>query len=282
LRNAVDHAIELPEERRAKGKPEEGQLQVSCAERSGSQLALQIRDDGRGIDREAVAGRAGVPVPKDDVELLALVVRPGLSTLDHATHASGRGLGMEIVKRIVVDQLGGKLRLETVRDQGTTFTLTVPLSVSVLDVFTFICSGRRLAVPLSSVEALTEIEAGSVLVAPQPERRAHEVRLLKHRGASVPLYCLSSLLGFSKEGRRGSKAILMRRESDLFAFEVDSMIGRQEVVVRPLADPLVRVEGVTGSTDLGDGQPTLVLDLLLLAQRGSRSEAAFGLQAKSV
>lgn len=282
LRNAVDHALELPEERRAKGKPEEGRLQISCAERSGSQLALEIRDDGRGIDREEVARRAGVPVPKDDAELLALIARPGLSTLDRATHASGRGLGMEIVKRIVVDQLGGKLRLETVRDQGTTFTMTVPLSVSVLDVFTFICSGRKLAVPLSSVEALTEIENGAVLAAPQPERRLHEVRLLKHRGASVPLYCLSSLLGFAKAERSSSKAILMRRDSDLLAFEVDSMIGRQEVVVRPLADPLVSVEGITGSTDLGDGQPTLVLDLLLLAQRGSRSEAAFGRQAKSV
>jgi two-component system chemotaxis sensor kinase CheA len=274
LRNAVDHAIELPAERTAKGKPAEGLLQVRCFERSGNQLALEVSDDGRGIDRERVARRAGVPAPQDDAELLALITQPGLSTLDQATHVSGRGLGMDIVKRIVVDQLAGKLQLWTARDQGTRFTLTVPLSVTVLDVFSFRCSERTFVTPVRSVETLAEIEPGAVRVTPQPQGGAAAVRLFEHRGESVPLFRLSHLLGLSAPPSERTKAILIRGEAELLAFEVDKMLGQQEVVVRPLSDPLVRVEGVTGSTDLGDGQPTLVLDLLALMQRTGMNESS--------
>jgi two-component system chemotaxis sensor kinase CheA len=274
LRNAVDHAIELPAERTAKGKPAEGSLQVRCFERSGNLLALEVSDDGRGIDRERVARRAGVPAPQDDAELLALINQPGLSTLDQATHVSGRGLGMDIVKRIVVDQLAGKLQLWTARDQGTRFTLTVPLSVTVLDVFSFRCSERTFVTPVRSVETLAEIEPGAVRAAPQPQAGKAVVRLFEHRGASVPLFRLSHLLGLSTPPAERTKAILIRGEAELLAFEVDRMLGQQEVVVRPLTDPLVRVEGVTGSTDLGDGQPTLVLDLLALMQRAGMAESS--------
>jgi two-component system chemotaxis sensor kinase CheA len=100
------------------------------------------------------------------------------------------------------------------------------------------------------------------------------VRLLQHRGLSVPLFCLSSLLGLGGQPVTSTKAILLRGESELLAFEVDRMLGQQEIVVRPLTDPLVSVDGVTGSTDLGDGRPTLVLDPLLLVQRGAREARA--------
>jgi two-component system chemotaxis sensor kinase CheA len=273
LRNAVDHAIEPPDERRHKGKPEEGQLRISCSERSGNQLALEVSDDGRGIDRESVARRAGVSVPKDDAELLALVVRPGLSTLDHATHVSGRGLGMDIVQRVVVGELGGKLQLRTALDQGTRFTLLVPLSVTVLEAFSFSCAERTFVIPVSAVEALAEIEPQRVTPAPNPGAQASSARLLEHRGASVPLYRLSSLLGIATPDPPSAKAILVRREDELFAFQVDRMLGQQEIVVRPLRDPLVTVAGVTGSTDLGDGRPTLVIDPLQLMQLQSGREA---------
>ncbi|HVZ36971.1 MAG TPA: chemotaxis protein CheW, partial [Polyangiaceae bacterium] len=208
-----------------------------------------------------------VPTPEEDAELLALITQPGLSTLDQATHVSGRGLGMDIVKRIVVDQLAGKLQLWTERDQGTRFTLTVPLSVTVLDVFSFRCSERTFVTPVRSVETLAEIEPGAVRSAPQPHGGEPAVRLFEHRGASVPLFRLSRLLGLNTAPSERTNAIFIRNEAELLAFEVDKMLGQQEVVVRPLTDPLVRVEGVTGSTDLGDGVPTLVLDLLTLMQR---------------
>jgi two-component system chemotaxis sensor kinase CheA len=265
LRNAVDHAIEPADERAAAGKPLEGRLRIVCAERGGSRLELQVTDDGRGIDREAVAARAGLPVPATDTELLALIVRPGLSTLDAATHTSGRGLGMEIVKRIVVDELGGSLGMTTEAGVGTTFRVEVPLSVTIVDAFAFACGGDTFVVAASAVEELREVEPGAVVDAPRRRGAATGARLLRLRDRECPLYSLAPLLGAPAGGGPRPKAILLRDERGAIAFEVDRMIGRQEIVVRPIADPLVRVKGVAGTTDLGDGRPTLVLDLLALA-----------------
>jgi len=267
LRNAVDHAIELPDERRRQGKPEEGHIQIACFDRADGRLEITVADDGRGVDRTRVAGRAGLPVPADDAGLLALITRPGLSTLDEATRTSGRGLGMDIIKRIVVDELGGELRMRTAVGNGTRFELVVPLSVAVMDVFSFVCGGRTFVVPVSSVDELLEIVPEQVTEAPDPHHHGTGVRLLKHRGATVPLFALNALLGLGSAESAHPKAIVVRRDSESFAFQVDRMLGQQDVVVRPLADPLVDVEGVAGSTDLGDGQPTLVLDFLGLLRR---------------
>ncbi len=274
LRNAVDHALEAPEARRAAGKPEEGQLRISCRTQSATQLALVISDDGRGVDAEKVARRAGCEVPKTDAQLLALITRTGLSTLDQATHTSGRGLGMDIVKRVVEGELGGELRLRTERGKGTEFTLIVPLSVTIFDVFTFVSGGSTYVVPVSAVDDLTEIDAEDVSEAPSPTGKGAMVRLLEHRGSTLPLYRVDTLLGRSGESAVSPKAIIVRREAHAFAFEVDRMLGQKEVVVRPLRDPLVRVRGVSGSTDLGDGEPTLVLDLLSLLQPSTSGSQA--------
>ncbi len=265
VRNAVDHAIELPDVRVARGKPAEGRIRISCEATSTSHLKLIVSDDGAGIDATKVAQRANKPVPESDVELLALITRPGLSTLDAASRTSGRGLGMDIVKRIVVDELGGQLQLHTRLGEGTRFTLTVPLTVTILDAFTLVASDRTYVVPVSSVEDLVEVEPQSVSEGPNPAA-VTPVRMLRHRGATLPLFSLSSLLGVGTPGAPRPKAIIVRRDHHGFAFEVDQMIGQQEVVVRPLNDALVKVRGISGATDLGDGQPTLVLDLLGLLE----------------
>lgn len=285
LRNAVDHAIEPVAARLAAGKPEEGQIRVTCRRRSDNQLELIIEDDGAGIDRKKIAGRAGLPVAMSDDELLALVSRPGLSTRDQVTQTSGRGMGMDIVRRIVVDELGGEMGLQTQPGQGTRFTLIVPLSITILDVFSFRCAGRVFVVPVSAVDDFAELDPSRVHRTPGVgnERTA---QLLSHRSATIPLFRLSTLLGLPR-GRAdpadpvdpadpaayGTKAIIVRRNAEVFGFEVDRLIGQQEVVVRPLQDPLVKVVGIAGSTDLGDGQATLVLDLHALAQNVSRLTA---------
>jgi two-component system chemotaxis sensor kinase CheA len=276
LRNAVDHAIEAPQDRVRAGKPEEGHIRVTCFDRSDGRLELAVADDGRGVDREKVARRAGCPVPDDDDELLALLARTGLSTLEQPTHTSGRGIGMDIVKRTVVDELGGELRLRSTPGTGTVFSMVVPLSVAIVDVFSFVCAGRMFVVPVSAVDELADIVPDQVRDAPHPEHTGVTARLLSHRGTSVPLFTLSSLLGLAESSTWRPKAIIVRRASETFAFQVDAMLGQQDVVVRPLADPLVEVEGVSGSTDLGDGCPTLVLDLpgLLRKSRSSAKEAA--------
>jgi two-component system chemotaxis sensor kinase CheA len=194
-----------------------------------------------------------------------------LSTLDAATHTSGRGLGIDIVKEIAVGELGGELLLSTTPGAGTTFTLRVPVSITIMDAFALECGGETFVVPVSAVDALTDITAEAVSETPEPSRRSAHVRLLRHRGNTIPLFSLGSLLGMPSTRSERSKAVIVRRQEDSFAFEVDRMLGKQEVVVRPVNDPLVEVDGVSGSTDLGDGRPTLVLDLLGLMGREQRA-----------
>ncbi|RYZ40851.1 MAG: chemotaxis protein CheA, partial [Myxococcaceae bacterium] len=143
VRNAVDHALELPEERVSAGKPPEGLVRLGCHARSSGQLEITLRDDGRGVDAKAVAKAANAPVPESADGLLDLLCRPGLSTRQEATRTSGRGMGMDIVRRIVVEQLGGELRMETRKGVGTTFTLRVPLTVTLVDAIVFECAGLK-------------------------------------------------------------------------------------------------------------------------------------------
>lgn len=261
VRNAVDHAIETPDERVRRGKPQEGLVRVTCTEYSNARLVLSVSDDGRGIDRETVARRAGAEVPETDAELLDLLCRPGLSTRDEVSTVSGRGMGLDIIRRVAVEQLGGELGVSSVWKVGTTFTMTVPLTVSIVDAFTFECAGQRFVVPVAIVDEIVEVEEGA---ATRIAGSSKNVRVFARRGESVPLLPLEELFHLGEERKGTRKAIVVRRAGEPIAFAVDRMIGQQEVVVRPLEDPLVQVPGITGATDLGDGQPTLVVDLVAL------------------
>lgn len=274
IRNAADHALESPAERRAAGKPETGLITVVAVERSDNQLELTISDDGRGVDAAAVARRAGVPVPATDDGLLELLTRPGLSTKSEITTTSGRGVGMDVVKRIAVDELRGALAMTTIRGQGTTFVLRVPLSITIVDAFSFVSGGETFVVPVAMVEEIQELDPTRTVRGPDrrrmarttPDRRqvARGTDMIERRGEAVPLLRLDEIFGLAAEGAAGRKVIIVRRNGEPFAFAVDRMLGQQEVVVRPLEDRLVRVDGISGTTDLGDGKPTLVLDLVAL------------------
>lgn len=268
VRNAVDHAIEPPAERERLGKPSAGTLSIRCFERASNQLELSVSDDGAGIDRERVARMARVPVPRDDATLLTLITRPGLSTQEVANSRSGRGMGMDIVRRVTVETLGGELQLNSSRHVGTTFTLRIPLSISILDALSLVCGSQTFVVPMASVEEIIELDDAQLVRAPSPVRRAAPLALLRQHGAEIPLVELSAL--FALPGApKATSAIVVRHGDQRFAFAVDKMLAQQEVVIRPLEDPLVKVHGITGTTDLGDGQPTLVLDLVSLAGRSS-------------
>jgi two-component system chemotaxis sensor kinase CheA len=262
LRNAVDHAIETPDERLRRGKPEAGLVRIECSSSSNRWLELRVIDDGRGIDAAAVAKRAGAALPANSSGLLALVCRSGLSTRDVATTVSGRGMGMEIVQRIVTEQLGGELTLATELGRGTTFTLKVPLSISVIDAFSFVCAGQRFVTPVGTVEEIVEVDQRAVVEAPNAATKS-AIKLVRHRGRVVPLLSLAHVFELERSLTENT-ALIVRRGDEAVAFAVDRMLGQQEVVVRPLNDILVKVPGVSGATDLGDGQPTLVLDLFQL------------------
>ncbi len=266
VRNAVDHGIELPAERRAANKPEEGLVRIAASSRSSTQLELLISDDGRGVDAARVAARAVVEVPATDAALLELLCRPGLSTAAEVTTTSGRGMGMDIVKRVVVDQLGGQLLLSTTIGVGTTFSLVVPLTIAIVDAFTAQCGGERFVVPVSMVEEIVEIDPTRVVSAPvSTAAGAAQLGMFERRGEAVPLFDLAAVLQTSRGEGPPGKGLVVRRAGQPVAFAIHRVLSQQEVVVRPLADPLVNVPGVTGATDLGDGRPTLVLDLVALA-----------------
>ena len=265
VRNAVDHGIEDRAGRLRAGKEEEGRLRIESSAVGSAQLEIRVIDDGRGIDRDALARRAGAPVPDTESEMLALLCRAGLSTRDEVSDTSGRGMGMDIVRRIVVEQLGGQLAVRSERGVGTTFVLRVPLTISIIDAFTFESAGQRFAVPLASVDEILEVDPASVRQGPSGAG-LDRVGLLERRGAAVSVVHLDAVLGLARGRDRDAarKGLVLRGELPV-AFLVDRMLGQQEIVVRPLLDPLVSVTGITGATDLGDGKPTLILDLVALA-----------------
>jgi two-component system, chemotaxis family, sensor kinase CheA len=276
VRNAVDHGIEPPRERERNGKRAEGTVIISCSSRSNTRLELAIQDDGRGVDAAAVARRLEVPVPDSDAALLELLCQPGFSTRDEATTTSGRGLGMDIVKRIVLDQLGGELTMQTTPGRGTTFTLQIPLSVAIVDAFVVECAGERFVVPVSIVEEIVDM-SDERLISPPRSGMATAVRplgMMQRRGETLALYSLAALLGSPHQTRPGQRALVIRRAGEPVGFLLDGVRGQQEAVIRPLVDPLVRVSGVSAATDLGDGRPTLVLDLAALVAFGQRRSKA--------
>lgn len=257
VRNAMDHAIETPDQRAAIGKPRAGTIRVSCVEVAGNHIELVVADDGCGIDRALIAGRARRAIA-DDTELLEVLTTSGFSTREAATMTSGRGIGMDIVRRIAVGDLGGELSMTTQPGVGTSFTLRVPVTIAVMDVFSFQCGSQVFVVPAVAIEEIFEVLPEMLETPPASEisSRSH----VERRGQPIPVVSLGAILAIDS-GARARKALVFRGTSHPIAFTVDRMIGRQEVVVRPIDDPLVDVPGIAGATDLGDGRPTLVLDL---------------------
>jgi two-component system chemotaxis sensor kinase CheA len=267
VRNAVDHAIEPVEERLARGKPRAGRVKVSCFDVGSNQLELVVEDDGRGIDRRKIAERAGQRID-DDASLLDVLTAPGFSTRDAVTRTSGRGLGMDIVRRIATGALGGELAMSTTPGAGTTFTLRVPLTIAVVDVFSFVCGRQTFVVPVSSVDEIFELRADQDILVPAASHARAPVHVVERRGQVIPLRSLATLLAIDG-GDQARKAIVIRCQGAPVGFTVDRMLGRHEVVVRPVDDVLVKVTGIAGSADLGDGRPTLVLDLHALHARAA-------------
>jgi two-component system, chemotaxis family, sensor kinase CheA len=265
LRNAVDHGIESAPERLRRGKPPQGKIRVGCVMRTNRQLQITISDDGGGIDR-AVVARASGQVVDDDAALLEAICRPGLSTREQATSTSGRGMGMDIVQKIVVRQLGGELELTTSPEEGTTFILRIPLTVAIVDAFTVQCGDERFVVPVAVVDEIVEIDPARIVRGPPSAGRP--LAMIVRRGEAVPLVHLTRALGREPDADAEAgalRALVVRRGADSIAFRLDRVLAQQETVVRPLLDPLVQVIGIAGSTDLGDGRATLVLDLVSIA-----------------
>jgi len=273
VRNAVSHGIEGVDERIAAGKPPEGTISLS-ASAAGEIVTLDIADDGHGVDTERVLARAarlGVPVPPtpDDAALLDLISSPGFSTRDESDRTSGRGFGMAVVRK-TVQELGGVIRMTSTPGRGTRFSIDLPLTLAITDALIARVGSQTFAVPQTTVREVIEIEASAV-------RAVEHGEMAPYRGAAIPVFRLSSILGLPQPAGGRFHAFIVGTGAATVGLLADRILGQREIVVRAIADPLIRVEGVSGATDLGDGRAVLILDTSAIgrmARAGGTSSAA--------
>lgn len=274
IRNAVDHGIEAPQERIALGKPAEGTITLS-AEQKGSRIFVRLSDDGRGIDRERVRAKAiekGLIAPDadlSDAEIDDLICSPGFSTAASVSNISGRGVGMDVV-RSNVEALGGRVEISSVPGAGTTLTLSLPLSLAILDGMIVRVCDQRFVIPLASVVEAIRPEPGQV----QKTSPTSEVFAL--RGSYLPLRRLSQIFslhsGDPLPAEDSTVVVVETGTTGTMALMIDCIDDRREVVIKSLETNLHPVPGLGGATILGDGSIALILDVEALL--GSERRAA--------
>ena len=275
VRNAIDHGLETPAQRRAAGKDETGSLTLSAAHQ-GANILIEISDDGRGLDRERILRKAaerGIAVPDNpsDGQVWDLVFAPGFSTRDEATDLSGRGVGMDVVKKNIA-ALGGQVEIRSRPGEGTTVAIRLPLTMAIVDGMSVSAGGEVFIVPLAMV-------VESLLPAPGQVRSiAGEARVLRVREDYIPLVDLAAQYGL-QPAERGEDAppriaVVVEADGRRLALEVDELLGQQQVVVKNLESNYKRVAGVSGATILGDGRVALIVDAGGLAQSAPVPAAA--------
>jgi two-component system, chemotaxis family, sensor kinase CheA len=274
VRNAVDHGIEPPSERRAAGKPERAHLTLR-AEQRGAEIRIEVADDGRGLDAAAIranaVARGLVPAAKAaalaDHEIFQFIFEPGLSTAATITETSGRGVGMDIVLAIV-RRLNGNVSIRSERGRGTMFTLVLPVSAALQTALIVRVGDQSLAIPERHVMAVADIAADAISLV-----GSH--RSILHREALLPLYGLGRLLGMDDGAATAKRlrepVVVTGNGRQMIGLEVDAIEQRQELFLRDLDPRLASFPGVGGASVLGDGRIVLVLDgdeLLQIAARG--------------
>ncbi len=275
VRNAVDHGIEPVDDRLASGKPARGTVSLN-AFHQGTQVVLEIRDDGRGIDLDMVRDHAvknGL-VKADDAkrlleqDILNLVFEPGFSTATEITEISGRGVGMDVV-RTVLDRLKGTVQITTEKGKGTTIQLRMPLTLASIQTLLFRVSGRLFAVPLSSVVEITRISEQEI-------HRVDQREVLRLREQVLTLVRLNKLsrihaVDEHEEKKKKSFVVVIGQAEKRFGLVVDSMVGEEELVIKALPGEIVSSDLVSGASILGDGTVVLILNVPTILTRLSRS-----------
>lgn len=276
MRNAVDHGIETPAARAAAGKSQTATITLRARQRA-SEFRLEVSDDGRGLDAEAIRAKAVSRGLVEEAEsrnltpdrIYRFVFAPGFSTAAAVTETSGRGVGMDVVMHTVT-RLGGRVDIRTEIGVGTSFILRLPLSAAVLPALLVEIAGQTLAIPERNIVAVEEIESDRL-------RQAGGRRVLLRGNVALPLHALAGLLGMAQSARAGGHAVVVASGEASIAIEVDRLLRRQELLLRDLHPALAALPGVGGAALLGDGSPILVLDadaLVELARSGGRRREA--------
>ncbi|WP_449065410.1 chemotaxis protein CheW [Planomonospora algeriensis] len=270
VRNAVDHGIETSAERVAKGKDPQGTLTLRAAH-EGGHVVVEIKDDGAGIDVDRVAQTAldrGV-VTRDQLarmdsrEIIALVFRPGFSTAKKVTNVSGRGVGMDVVKTNI-EQIGGAVDVDSTLGAGTTWRLTIPLTLAIIQALTVECGAERYAIPQVGVDELVFVDGQSG----QTIEHVSGAPVYRLRGKLLPLVRLDETLGLPvRNSDRDVYIAVLQADGRRFGLVVDRVLNTEEIVVKPLSGRMKDVGVYAGSTIVGDGKVALILDIPSLARR---------------
>jgi len=260
LRNCIDHGIEPVEERAALKKPPRGRVLVS-ARRARDRVVIEIEDDGRGMDAAKLRAAAVVrglltadsAAHLTDREAFLLACLPGVSTAKDVSEISGRGVGMDAVKR-AVENVGGTVEIESERGRGTRFTLKLPLTVAVVMLLLVAVGDEIYGLPIGKVLAVVEADESELT-------SSRDAMMLPFAGALLPVYVLADLLGVPAPPRIGRRPyVVMEGETGKVAFAVDRLLAQEEAVLKALASPLDLVSGLSGVTILGSGRPIFILD----------------------
>jgi two-component system chemotaxis sensor kinase CheA len=280
VRNAIDHGIELPEERRAAGKPEEGTLSIVAAHQGGN-VIIDVRDDGRGLPLQRIRDKAralGLVLPDVEPtidELHAIIFAPGFSTKDEVSDVSGRGVGMDVVKRNV-EALNGAISFTSERGKGSRMRIRLPLTMAIIDGLTLRIGTQVVVLPL--IEVVESLRPGRAQVQ-TVLGRGEVIRVRDHAIPLLRLHDVLSIPGAEKDPCRALICIVETRTTPV-GLLVDEILGQAQVVVKTLETNFRRIEGVMGATILGDGQVALILDVQAIARRaataGHEREAIHG------
>ncbi|OYU76200.1 MAG: hypothetical protein CFE45_31815 [Burkholderiales bacterium PBB5] len=264
VRNGLDHGLETPDDRLAAGKPAQGRLTLSACHESGG-ILIRIQDDGRGINRAKVLARAwergiverGVTPPDDDI--LRLIFEPGFSTAETITNLSGRGVGMDVVRRNI-EALRGTVTLRSMEGAGSTIEIRLPLTLAIIDGFLVGVGSSKFIFPLESVVEVIESRHDAL----QMDSRGRTVTEL--RGRVLPVVTLRTLYALDSTPPPRVSVVVIRSGSRQFGVVVDALLGQHQTVIKPLSRMFRSLRGISGSSILGSGEVALIFDVTSLSQ----------------
>lgn len=274
IRNAIDHGIDRPEVRQGQGKPGRGLVRLTASPK-GNHVVITVEDDGNGIDPRVVLAKARekglvedeLDAERDRKEVLDLIFQPGFTTSETVTEISGRGVGMDVVKRNV-SRLSGMIDIETEPGAGTSFILTLPITLAIIKALIIEAGGRRFAVPLGSVLEILRIRPGQIETIEKRE-------VMAIRSETVSLLRLTDAFELQQTALPESPfVVLVGLAERRLGLVVDRLRGQQEIVIKPLGSRLATIPGIAGATELGDKIVVLVLDVESLIEGAMRKAVA--------
>lgn len=273
VRNSIDHGIETPAERLAASKPAQGSVKLAASHQGGS-VVVEISDDGRGLSRERILAKArekGLAVhdAMSDAEVWQLIFMPGFSTAEAVTELSGRGVGMDVVRRNI-QAMGGRIDIDSAPGMGTRMGIRLPLTLAILDGLIVAVEQVNYVVPLTYIVESLQARADDVR-----GLAGEESTVIRVRGEYLPLFSLNQLLRIGAPPQPPEQGIVVILESEgrSFALQVDELVGQQQVVIKSLEQNFRRIDGITGATIMGDGSVALILDVDALPRLAAQGES---------